>query len=175
MISNYIHYKVWEEISYRFPNFNGAKVSKTSSVMHFVVRENRNLSGKSQIILWRLIDGHPKVILIEVLDSTTSPSNSIALKCKIPHYPAHTNSCIFFMSITNLVQTVANFCLEKATFPLWICLKLKLSPTKDCLDLLYNMEMWTNMPWFSGVSTPISEPTISWICALNPQMKCRFV
>ena len=25
-ISNYIHYKVWDEISYTFPNFNGAAV-----------------------------------------------------------------------------------------------------------------------------------------------------
>ena len=36
--------------------------------------------------------------------------------------------------------------LEKATCPLWICLKSKLSPTKDCLDLIYILEMWTNLP-----------------------------
>ena len=39
------------------------------------------------------------VILIEVVNSTTSPPNSIALKCKIPHDPPHTNSCICFFYI----------------------------------------------------------------------------
>ena len=35
---------------------------------------------------------------------------------------------------------------EKGTYPLWIYLKSKLSPTKDYLDLLKDMEMWTNLP-----------------------------
>ena len=78
------------------------------------VRETKKLSGKSQIILLGLIDRRPEVILIEVVDSTTSPPNSIALKSKILCHRPHTNSCIcFLISVTNLVQPVANFyCLH---------------------------------------------------------------
>ena len=48
------------------------KVNKRPSIMHFVVRETKKLSRKSQIILWGLIDRCPEVILIEVVDSTIS-------------------------------------------------------------------------------------------------------
>ena len=85
------------------------KVSKRLSIMHFVVRKTKKMSGKSLMILWGLIDGHPEVILIEFADS---PSNYIALNVTPTILP--TNSCIcFFMSFTNLVQPVANFyCLH---------------------------------------------------------------
>ena len=139
------------------------------------------------------------VILIEVVNSTTSPPNSIALKCKIPHDPPHTNSCICFFYIYYQFSTTScqlllspqyqflssgpldhvKNCLtmcskywknafEKCTYPLWICLKWKLSPTK-------NMEMWTNLPAIIPWCGLQSEPTVTWIRELNPQIKCQFV
>ena len=183
--------------------------------MHLVVRGTRKLSGKGQIIWWELTNRCPEVILIEVVDSTTSPPNSIALKCKIICHPPHTNCCCicFLISVTNLVHQLpistvftVLFChqshlimlkmirscvyiiagaLEKGSYTLWICLKSKLSPTKDCLDLLKDMKMSTTfsktwkcelicLPLFPDVVTQ-SEPMISSICALNPQIKCRIV
>ena len=74
--------------------------------MHLVVRGTRKLSGKGQIIWWELTNRCPEVILIEVVDSTSSPPNSIALKCKIICHPPHTNCCCicFLISVTNLVH-----------------------------------------------------------------------
>ena len=36
-ISNYIHYKVWNEITYAFPNFNGATMDKEFHPMLYLV------------------------------------------------------------------------------------------------------------------------------------------
>ena len=35
-ISNYIHYKVWDEIIYPFPNFNGATVEVWEWINDFI-------------------------------------------------------------------------------------------------------------------------------------------
>ena len=33
---NYIHYKVWDEITYPFPNFNGATVEAREWISYFI-------------------------------------------------------------------------------------------------------------------------------------------
>ena len=35
-ISNYIHYKMWEEITYPFPDFNGATVEVWEWINNFI-------------------------------------------------------------------------------------------------------------------------------------------
>ena len=99
--------------------------------------------------------------------------NSIALKCKIPHYPPHTNTCIFFMSMTNLVQPVANiYCLHSTSSVtgatgscsncLIMCSNCWRSSWKSHLPVVslpeikivsnerlpwsFDTEMWTNLP-----------------------------
>ena len=176
------------------------KVSKRLSIMHFVVRKTIKMSGKSLMILWGLIDGHSEVILIEFVDS---PTNYIGLKCD-SYYPAHQLLHLFFMSFTNLVQPVANFyCLHSTGYiigPLdhvknclimcsnyWCSWKSHLSFVnltevkivfQEKTALIF-CKTWKCelicLPWIPGVVTPISEPMISWICALNPQIKCKFV
>ena len=35
-ISNYIHYKVWDEITYPFPNFNGVTIEVWDWICYFI-------------------------------------------------------------------------------------------------------------------------------------------
>ena len=41
-ISNYIHYEVWDEVTYQFPDFNGATVEVWESISNFIP----HLSGR---------------------------------------------------------------------------------------------------------------------------------
>ena len=36
MMCNYIHHKVWDEITYQFPNVNGATVEVRDSIINFI-------------------------------------------------------------------------------------------------------------------------------------------
>ena len=169
--------------------------------MHFVVRETKkNVREKSDDFVrayrWTPWSNSDRVCRFSI--KLYCPKMWLLLSSP------PTLASVYFMSFTNSVQPVANFyCLHSTGSvigPLdhvknclimcsnyWSSWKSHLcfvnltevkivSQEKTALIFCktWKCELIC-LPGIPGVVTPISEPMISWICALNPQIKCKFV